>query len=85
MEKSKHRLIHNKGDKKLLKNYRAISLLPMCGKMFERIIFNIIFKLNNLLSLHQPGFIMGDLCVQQLIDIIHEIHKAFDCSPSFEA
>ena len=32
--------IFKKGDKQLIKNYRAISLLPICGKMFEKIIFN---------------------------------------------
>ena len=67
--------IHKKGDKQLLKNYRPVSLLPICGKVFERIIFNDLFKYfkeNNLLSLHQSGFIPGDLCVQQLIAITHE-------------
>ena len=32
--------IHKKGDKQ---NYRPVSLLPICGKIFERIIFNPIF------------------------------------------
>ena len=79
--------IHKKGDKQLLKNYRSVSLLPVCGKVFQRIIFNDLFKYfkeNNLLSPHQSGFIPGDSCVQQLIVITHEIYKAFDCSPSLE-
>ena len=42
------------------------------------------FKVNNLLSSRQSGFITGDLCVQQLIVITHEIYKAFDCSPPLE-
>ena len=33
-----------KGDKQLLQNYRPVSLLPICGKIFERIIFNPIFE-----------------------------------------
>ena len=36
--------IHKKGDKQLLQNYRPVSLLPICGKIFERIIFNPIFE-----------------------------------------
>ena len=30
--------IHKKGDKQLLENYRTVSLLPICAKVFERII-----------------------------------------------
>ena len=49
--------IHNKKKKKkqqqqqqqqqqLLKNYRPVSLLPICGKIFERLIYNrCIFNL----------------------------------------
>ena len=62
-------------------------MLPICGKVFERIIFNDLFKYfkeNNLLSPHQSGFIPGDSCVQQLIAITNEIYKAFDCSSSLE-
>ena len=32
--------IHKKGDKQLLQNYRPVSLLPVCSKIFERIVFN---------------------------------------------
>ena len=36
--------IHKKDDKQRLKNYRPISLLPISGKNFEKIIFNELFK-----------------------------------------
>ena len=32
--------IHKKGDKQTLKNYRPVSLLPICSKFFERLIYN---------------------------------------------
>ena len=31
---------HKKRDKQLVNNYRPISLLPFCSKMFEKITFN---------------------------------------------
>ena len=36
--------IFKKGDKQLIKNYRPISLLQICGKMFEKIIFNNLYS-----------------------------------------
>ena len=64
-----------------LKNYIPISLLPICGKNFERLIYNdlfIFFTDNNLISPNQSGFRPGDSCVNQLIAITHEICKSFD-------
>ena len=46
--------INKKGDKQVLKSYRPVSLLPICGKVFQRLIFNEIFSFlleNNLVSL----------------------------------
>ena len=68
--------IHKKDDKQLLKNYRPVPLLPICGKVFEHITLNDLckyFKENNLLSPHQSGFIPKDSCVQQFIAITHEV------------
>ena len=55
--------IHKKGDKQLIENYRPVSLLPICGNAFERLIFNGFFNYfieNNLLSLHQSGFVPSE-------------------------
>ena len=87
MEKRKRCTIHKKGDKPLIENYRPVSLLPICDKIFERLIFNSLFIYlieNNLLSPHLSGFIPGDSCVQQLIFINHEIYNAFHCNPSLD-
>ena len=73
--------IHKKGDKQTLKNYRPVSLLPICGKILERLMFNEMFKFfieNELISSNQSGFKPGDSCVNQLVSITHEIYKSFD-------
>ena len=72
---------HKKGDKQLLKNYRPISLLPIFGKNFERIIYNNIFEYlttNKLISDNQSGFKPGDSCINQLLSITHEIYHSLD-------
>ena len=43
-EKANVVLIHRKGDKQLIKNYRPVSLLSICGKIFERLIFDTLFN-----------------------------------------
>jgi len=79
--------VHKKNDKQLAKNYRPISLLPIFGKIFEKIIFNKIYHFlleENLLTPNQSGFRPSDSCVNQLLAITHEIFAAFDCNPSLE-
>ena len=73
--------VHRKNDKQLLKNYRPISLLPICGKVLERLLYNSVFEFfiqNNLITPNQSGFKTGDSCINQLISITHEICKSFD-------
>ena len=36
--------IHKKGDKQVVNNYRPMSLLPICGKIFARLIFNSLYQ-----------------------------------------
>ena len=36
--------VHKKIDKQLVNNYRSVSLLPTFGKIFERIIFENIYR-----------------------------------------
>ena len=36
--------VHKKSDKQCLKNYQPISLLPICRKILERLIFNEMFR-----------------------------------------
>ena len=79
--------IHKKGDKQILNNYRPVSLLPVCGKIFERIIFKNLYEhleKNNLLSSSQSGFKSSDSCTYQLLSITHLIYSGFDYNPSLE-
>ena len=64
--------IHKKGDKQILNNDRPISLLPITGKILERLLYNAMFEFfteNNLISDNQPGFKQGDSCINQLLSI----------------
>ena len=74
-------LIHKKGDKQTLENYRPVSFLPICGKILERLMFNEMFNFfieNKLISSNQSGFKPGDSCINQLLSITHEIYESFD-------
>ena len=86
-KKSKIVPVHKKNDQQLVTNYRPISLLPIFGKIFEKIIFNRIYNFlseKNLLNHNQSGFRPSDSCVNQLLSITHEIFQAFDCNPTLE-
>ncbi len=80
--------IHKKDEKYLIKNYRPISLLPVSGKLFEKLIFNNLYSHffdNKIISDKQSGFRKGDSTVKQLVAICHDIFCAFDAFPSLEA
>ena len=77
--------VHKKEDKILVKNYLPISLLPIFGKMFERVIHNSLFnyfQCSRLFTPSQSGFLPGDSCIVQLLSIIHETQTAFDENPA---
>ena len=79
--------VHKKESKNLVNNYRPILLLPICGKIFEKVLYNNLFRYfesNNFLANNQSGFHSGDSCISQLIYITHDIFKAFDGNPSHE-
>ena len=79
--------IHKKSDKQDVKNYRPISLLPICGKVFEKIIVKNLYSFlitNNLITKNQSGFRPGDSTVNQLLYFIDETVASFDSLDSLE-
>ena len=78
--------IHKKGDKQTVINYRLVSLLPNCGKIFERLLYNEMLNFvleNDLISQKQSGFRPGDSSINQLLSINHEVLSAFDILSDF--
>ena len=47
--------VDKKNDKQLVKNYRPISLLHICAKMFERVLYNSLFNFLNQIDLISPA------------------------------
>ena len=79
--------VYKREDKMLVKNYRPISLLPIFGKMFERVIYKSLFNYfqsNRLFTPAQSGFLPGDSCIAQLLSTIHEIQTALDENPTID-
>ena len=73
--------VHKKSVKQILKNYRPISLLPIAGKIFERLLHDRTFEFfieDNLISENQSGFRPDDSCIKQLLSTTHEIYQSFD-------
>ena len=59
----------------------VVSLLHICGKIFERLIYNVMYDFlteNNLLSSNQSGFTSDDSCTKELLSINHKSLNAFD-------
>ena len=78
---------YKKNYKSYINNYRPVSLLPICGKIFEIIIYNLVIlylENNNLLNPNQSGFRPNNSYVNQLLSIVQRIYSDFDENPSLE-
>ena len=74
-------LLFLKNNKQELKNNLPVSLLPVSGKMLERLLYDSMFKFFTekcLISLNQSGFKPGDSCINQLLLITYQTYKSFD-------
>ena len=64
--------IHKKGTKSLPSNYRSVSLLPLLGKVLERVVFAALFAhVKPALSDKQHGFMPGRSCSSNLMTMLH--------------
>ena len=76
--------IHKKSEKQIIKNYRPVSLLPICGKIFERLIFNSLCeyleKYKLLINLVLKPTILGKIsCFLSSLTFIQPlIHPAYE-------
>ena len=79
--------VHKKNEKNLKGNYRPISLLPIFGKILEKLVYDSLYThlvSCEVLDPNQSGFRPGDSTVNQLLSITHTIFQAFDCNPPLD-
>ena len=79
--------VHKKGSRQCKSNYSPISLLPIFGKLFKKLLFDSMYNhlcTNGLISDQQSGFRPGDSTTNQLLSITHKIYTGFEESPSRE-
>ena len=70
--------VHKKNEKNIKSNYRPISLLPIFGKVLEKLIYDSLYShlvSRDLLNPNQSGFRPGDSTVNQLISITHNFQS----------
>ena len=79
--------VHKKNEKNLKGDYRPISLLPIFGKILEKLVYDSLYThlvSCEILDPNQSGFRPGDSTVNQLLSITHTIFQAFDCNPPLD-
>ena len=79
--------VHKKNEKNLKGNYHPISLLPIFGKILEKLLYDSLYThlvSCEVLDPNQSGFHPGDSTVNQLLSITHTIFQAFDCNPPLD-
>ena len=73
--------VFKKGDRSNTNNYRPISLISVCCKILEHIMYHHIaehLNTNNILIDEQFGFRAGHSCEAQLISVVEDVQLAMD-------
>ena len=76
--------VHKKNEKNRKRNYQPISVLPIFGKILEKLKYDSLFShlaSCEFLNPNQLGFRPGDSTSSQLVCITHTIFKVFNCNP----
>ena len=71
--------IYKKGNRECIENYRPVSILPIFGKIFEKIIYNRLYTFltsNGVLHDEQFGFRKGHSTTHALHRSVHNISKS---------
>ena len=79
--------VHRKNSRQNKENYRHISLLPIFGKIVEKLIFDSMYEHcynHGFITPNQSGFRPNDSAINQLLSIPHNIYRAFEGKPSKE-
>jgi len=74
-------VLHKKGKKDCVENYRPISLTCICCKLMESVVRDLVmnyFLINNLFSNNQYGFIKRRSTVLQLLKVADDWVKSLD-------
>ena len=77
-------LVHKKGNKDLINNYRLVSLLPIFNNIYEKCIYDKLYNYfvgTDLFPKSLFGFCKGGSCMPELLSITHKILKCFDANP----
>ena len=67
-------LINKKSDEQNIKNYRPVSLLPICGKIFERLFLTKCLSISPLIN----SSLKTDSCINQLLPITRKFFASLD-------
>ena len=71
--------VHKKVSRSDIQNYRPISILPRLSLIFEKLLFDLIYrKLRNKINYRQHGFQRGKPTGTQLIDFLDELYQNSD-------
>ena len=72
--------VYKSGDRSNVNNYRPVSILPIFGKVFESIIYPIVFwHVKHILLPEQHGFIKARSAATNLASFMSDVVDAVDC------